>query len=725
MIASVGLITVAVVSFLLGLMVAAQRPWRSAIVLFFVANMAAAAWSLGLAVFISTSDEQLMLNAANTYYIAAAAIVCAMLLFAMTFTGRTSRMKVASVIMPFIGITIAIIANPNLIVSDVVVSTGTANGATLNMFAYGVYALYFVTYYFATLVIFWIKSRRHDTVLRRHFIHILVAYGVAGVVGMIFNLILPAFGDYSLIWIGPLGMFLFVPIVSVTIARYGLFDIRQAVVRTVAYIMALSMLAAVYYLVAYVASVILFSRGNEGIASVGPLNVLIALVLAFLFQPIKTFFDKITNSLFYRDDYSTDDFFARINRVLTSTTDLRTLLSRTAEEVRSTLKSEQVFLFTYHINDRHISAGTKPHGTFTMSDTKVLEAYVHRESRDLIVTKLLPQGSDIRQVLERVSVALLLPLDVPDKIIGYLALGDRKSGAYSSRDLQAMTTISDGLVIAIQNSLSVQEVKDLNATLHQRIDDATKELRDSNAKLQRLDEAKDEFVSMASHQLRTPLTSVKGYIDMVLDGDAGKITDMQRKLLGEAFTSSERMVHLINDFLNVSRLQTGKFMIDRRKIDLAKLVAQEVRGLQTTAGSRNLKLNYRPPSVFPILYIDEGKLRQVIMNFIDNAFYYSREHSTVTVSLSTVGGEAIMTVKDSGMGVPASEQKHLFTKFFRATNARKQRPDGTGVGLFLAKKVVVAHGGTVIFESEEGKGSTFGFRLPIKKLSLAPADSAN
>jgi signal transduction histidine kinase len=188
----------------------------------------------------------------------------------------------------------------------------------------------------------------------------------------------------------------------------------------------------------------------------------------------------------------------------------------------------------------------------------------------------------------------------------------------------------------------------------------------------------------------------------------------------EAFVSSERMVHLIGDFLNVSRLQTGKFMVERRECNLAKIVEQEVDGIKKIAASHSIVIAYRKPARFPILYLDEGKMRQVIMNFIDNAIYYSPEGSTIAIRLKVEAGAAVLTVKDSGMGVPRSEQKHLFTKFFRAENARKQRPDGTGIGLFLAKKVVDAHGGALVFESLPGKGSTFGFSLPIKKLSNAP-----
>lgn len=532
-------------------------------------------------------------------------------------------------------------------------------------------------------------------------------------------------GSFGITDIGILFMALPVASLYFSVIRHGLFDIRRAVVRSVVYVMTLLVLALFYYGIVYaVSAFILKDRMSTGI-SANPVNVLLALVLAFMFQPIRGFFDKVTNDIFYRDRYDAEDFFARFNETLNATTDLRGLLQRAAEEIRSTLKVEQAFFYVRHHNLRHTSAGTKQHGSLRSAEADSYDNYVLTVSDKPVILKVIDRSHPLYSSLSENRIAILIPLLHERRVLGYLALGEQRGKGYTDRDVKVLSSVRESLIIAIRNALSVQEVKDLNASLQQRIDDATKELRESNEKLHRLDATKDEFVSMASHQLRTPLTSVKGYISMVLDGDAGKITDMQRQLLGEAFTSSERMVHLINDFLNVSRLQTGKFMIDRQAVDFASVVEQEVQSLQSTAQARHLTLRYRKPQKFPLLYVDEGKFRQVIMNFIDNAFYYSREHSTITVSLETVGGEVVLRVRDAGMGVPEAEQKRLFTKFFRATNARKQRPDGTGVGLFLAKKVVTAHGGSMVFESVEGKGSTFGFRLPIKKLSLAPKDSTN
>lgn len=507
------------------------------------------------------------------------------------------------------------------------------------------------------------------------------------------------------------------------VVRHRFLDLRLAFVRSVAYTLLLTTLVGIYFVVAWLlTSIMRETLTNEFITAA---NIFIAIILAAALQPIKHFFDRLTNNIFYRDNYSTDDFYAKFSEQLSITTDLRSLLKRAADTITDTLKSEQGFFFIRYGEARYMNAGTYRHKRLLQAEVELIDEYVAGHTGGVLLANTLPANNPIFRLLTKHKVAVVLPLEYAGKIIGYFFLGDKRSRDYTRRDMKTLETVSDELIIATQNALAVQEIKELNATLQERIDAATSELRRSNISLQKLDATKDEFVSMASHQLRTPLTSVKGYISMVLEGDAGKISPMQKQLLTEAFTSSERMVHLIGDFLNVSRLQTGKFMVDRHQLDLAKLVSQEVDSLQTTAGAHDLKLQYRVPAYFPVLYLDEGKMRQVVMNFIDNAIYYSREHTTITVSLRSEDGQAILRVKDTGIGVPKTEQAGLFTKFFRATNARRQRPDGTGVGLFLAKKIIVAHEGDIIFESIEGEGSTFGFRLPIKKLSLAPADDAD
>lgn len=524
-------------------------------------------------------------------------------------------------------------------------------------------------------------------------------------------------GSFQITDIGILIMVLPAIGLYVSVIRHGLFDIKLAAVRSTAYAMALVVLAAIYYCMAYLVSVAFFKTDTTTSVSISPVNIFLALILAFMFQPIKQFFDRLTDNIFYRDAYKSDDFFARLSEALGSTTDLRGLLRRAATEIAMTLKAEQAFFFVQY-GSHHVSAGTKQHALLTIDDAQVLERYVNGRGNDIIISVSLETDDPVRRLLERHHVALLMPLVNKGLTLGYLALGEQQAGGYASRDTKVLKTISDELMIAIQNALSVQDVKDINAHLQQRIDAATRELKASNMRLKHLDATKDEFLSMASHQLRTPLTSVKGYLSMVLEGDAGDITPAQRQLLDEAFESSEKMVHLIGDFLNVSRLQTGKFTLEKRPTNLVRLVEDEVRSLQGNAAMRDIHLDLRVHGVIPSLMLDDNKLRQVVMNYMDNALYYSgRSGKQVDVVLAREDDKVVLRVEDDGIGIPAAEQEKIFTKFFRASNARKQRPDGTGVGLYLAKKVVVEHGGAVIFSSIEGKGSTFGFSLPIAELT--------
>ena len=279
--------------------------------------------------------------------------------------------------------------------------------------------------------------------------------------------------------------------------------------------------------------------------------------------------------------------------------------------------------------------------------------------------------------------------------------------------MQLLEIIADEVAIAVQNNLQFNEISQFNITLQKKIEEATKELQKSNEKLQKLDEAKDEFISMASHQLRTPLTSVKGYISMILEGDAGPVNDTQKRFLDQAFLSSQRMVYLIADLLNVSRLKTGKFVIEANPTYLPDVVESEINQLQETAKARELELVFTKPAEFVTLNLDETKIRQVIMNFVDNAIYYTPRGGRITVALKQLKNSIEYTVTDTGIGVPKKDQHHLFTKFYRAANAKKSRPDGTGLGLYMAKKVVIAQGGAMIFKTTEGKGSTFGFTFPI------------
>lgn len=673
--------------------------------LFLLILTASFVWIVTNALYMGMSHSNFAL--ALISYGAAATLAIAVYLFCHTLGQQkpyTKRSQVAIGVLS--GAFIIVCSLPGVIGIGVVSSGGIQTNTFGLLFFGGV-----ITYCLGAGV--WILfKRRADRRVR------YVMYGLIGAAatGLFFNLILPLVDIYEYVAYGPLGTLIFVLASAYAIVRHGLFDVKTAAVRSAAYIVALMSLALIYFGAAYVLSIFFFKGAASSEVSVSPINIILALFLAFIFQPVKQFFDRITDKVFFRNQYSIDTFITQIGDVSTSTTSLNALLKRAAKIIQSTLKATYVVFIVQRseTGDSFVGSGQCPR--LNVGERLLLTGKIKKHAKEII---LFPNEKNRigSKVAKQYDCAMMVPLGG----VGVLLIGSRRGGSYTLRDIRALRAIQNELVIAIENTRSLQEVRDLNATLQVRIEEATRELRSSNRRLRQLDATKDEFMSIASHQLRTPLTSIKGYISLLLDGDLGTVPAPQRKVLKEAFDSSERMVSLIGDFLNVSRLQTGKFVIDRTQADLKNMVLHEYESLKQSATARNLQLVVKlPDSATPLLYIDEMKVRQVIMNFIDNALYYTKEGGKVKVEMAIKDQYVEVRIKDTGIGVPKAEQEQLFTKFFRATNAHKRRPDGTGVGLFLAKKVIDGHGGEIIFESKENQGSTFGFRLPISTLSKPP-----
>ncbi len=259
-----------------------------------------------------------------------------------------------------------------------------------------------------------------------------------------------------------------------------------------------------------------------------------------------------------------------------------------------------------------------------------------------------------------------------------------------------------------------------------KIEQATAELTKANEALQKQDSVKNDFISMISHQLGTPLAVMDGFLTLIVQGFYGKTNEKMQEALEKTLSRTRNMKGLVFDLLNISRMTAGKFFLEISDVDMAKVVSEEIEELQRQAHDRNVKLNYHAPEhTMPTIKVDEPKTRQAILNLINNAIYYS-PNGTVDVYLDSDSTNIIFKVVDTGIGVPDEEKEHLFTKFFRADNARKESPNGTGIGLYLVKRVITDQHGKLIFTSQVGKGSVFGFTLPINGVEVpnSPSDIA-
>lgn len=236
----------------------------------------------------------------------------------------------------------------------------------------------------------------------------------------------------------------------------------------------------------------------------------------------------------------------------------------------------------------------------------------------------------------------------------------------------------------------------------------------ANQKLGELDAAKSDFISVAAHQLRTPLTGIKWSYTALLDKETGSLNADQKEIAEKGLSAINQAINLINDLLNVAHLEEGKLDFAFKRQSLIPIVKKAVDGIKLITEEKKMTVTSKIPSVagFPELNIDADKMALAIANLLDNAVKYTPVGGRIDFSVSQDQGLVKISVQDSGIGIPKSQKGRLFTKFFRADNAVGIQTSGTGLGLFMVKNVVDRHGGKIIVESEEGKGATFIVTLP-------------
>lgn len=230
-----------------------------------------------------------------------------------------------------------------------------------------------------------------------------------------------------------------------------------------------------------------------------------------------------------------------------------------------------------------------------------------------------------------------------------------------------------------------------------------------------IDKMKSEFISIAAHQLRTPLSAIKWVIKMILDGDAGKLTIEQQELLNKGYLSNERIIRLVNDLLNVSRVEEGKFGFNFEKADFQEVLNTAISNVESLVTKSHQELTIKEPSKLPKVFLDKERMIMVLQNLLSNAIKYTPEYGKIKVIVEVDKQYLHVKINDQGVGIPAEDQPKLFSKFFRAANVVKLETEGTGLGLFLVKNIIEKHDGQVSLKSEEGKGTEVSFFIPINK----------
>lgn len=243
------------------------------------------------------------------------------------------------------------------------------------------------------------------------------------------------------------------------------------------------------------------------------------------------------------------------------------------------------------------------------------------------------------------------------------------------------------------------------------------ELTIANERMQELDTMKTEIISVAAHQLRTPLSGIKWMMKLVLDGDIGPLNKDQKEWLSRGYDTNDRLIRTVNDLLEVDRLESGRIKYVFKDVKLEDMIEMAIAGVLPKASFKKMHISYSSTGAIPSLYVDEERIVDMLQNLIENAIKYSREGTVVSITSQVAGDYVRISVSDTGIGIPESDYDKIFSRFFRASNAMQFATEGSGLGLSIVNNVVQRHAGKISFSSKENEGTTFTVELPINNES--------
>ena len=289
-----------------------------------------------------------------------------------------------------------------------------------------------------------------------------------------------------------------------------------------------------------------------------------------------------------------------------------------------------------------------------------------------------------------------LPLIAKGEVIGVLSLLTREEHEFSPEEIEFISTLAGQAAIAIQNSELFEQTKK------------------QAAELEKAKEMQADFDAMIAHDLRSPLTATLSTATMLEDGLFGTVTEEQKKWLVKVQSNIRNLVDLVNDFLDLSKLEAGHIQLSKEKVHMDQLIRESADNYLALAGEKKISLQTRIDPALPHINADPRRLDQVLSNLLSNAIKFTPEGGEIEVGAACENGvEARLWVKDTGMGIPPEETEQIFQKYRQASSAKEAKEKGTGLGLVICKMIVEAHGGKIRVESEEGKGSTFTVTIPL------------
>ncbi|MEZ5336372.1 MAG: GAF domain-containing sensor histidine kinase [Methanolobus sp.] len=310
-----------------------------------------------------------------------------------------------------------------------------------------------------------------------------------------------------------------------------------------------------------------------------------------------------------------------------------------------------------------------------------------------------------------------IPIFDGKKVVGAAGVGNKETD-YDKSDVRQLTLFMEGMWRLIQRKKAeetLREYADKLARANEELSKANIELSAANEELKSLDRMKDDFLSNVSHEFKTPLTSIQGYSQLISDETLGEVNEHQKKAVDTVIRNSERLRRLVDSLLYLSRAQSGKLSYSFMPVEIEDVIDNSIQDLALQAEGKHIELVKDIEGKLPVITADRDKMMDVFVNLIDNAVKFTPDGGKVTVSAHASEDSIYVNVEDTGIGIPEEKIPKLFQRFYQVDSSVKRRYGGTGLGLYICKKIVEDHKGDIHVTSEEGKGTVMHVRLPLEQ----------
>ena len=750
---NISLIVTALLNLSLGVLIFISGKNKKINIVYSLNIVAIISWVMAM-FFYRSSPPETNLFWCTVLYVTPTLIASSFLYFTYIFPSQKEKYIWWRTILIF-GINLAIIVMviwPGLIIKEVNIRPGLEKQIIFTPYYwfYFIYTLEFFSFGFFRLFKKYLKNRGIE---RLQIIYLVTGYSLAANLAFGTNLIMPWIGYFFLNWMGQIFTCIMVAFTTYAILKYRLMDIRIVARKIVIYFVSAGFVYGIFYLITW-----FYDRTLGGVHSNGAylVGLIVAPLFVALFAWLNNRIKGIANKYLFSSLYSSQETMAKLTDELNNSIDLGKIVDSIVNSIKDAMQLDRAGILLIDQNGEVIKykiakvIGFNENNGISLVQDNFLTQHLEKTQKPLVRDELQMISRDSNSASEKqgfgqlaenmkhIEASLCLPMIISSKLIGIIVLGSKISGdAYTSDDLNLLSTLSKQAAIAVDNARLYKEVQDFSKTLQQKVDEQTKEIRDqkdkvekalasekqahelekhANEELKHLDENKTDFMLITQHHLRTPLSVNNGFLDLMLNGTFGKIPPKIKSVILRLRESTQKEIDVVNELLDVSSYQIGKDVMHFHPIDFEALMEETLKDLTAEAEAKGIYLKYDKQGDLPKIPADRMKLKLVLTNVIDNCIKYTGEGG-VTVNMEVKNDKFLISVTDTGIGLSDEVIQNLFKQsFHRGEQAKKLFAVGKGLGLYLSGKIIESHHGRIWAESRgDGKGSGFYIELPLNQ----------